>query len=242
MRYLILLLLVTSVFCNHSSGQSLKFGLHTGFGFYSMPNLGEINNSVSEDLPFDTKIVADFPPYWNYNTSLLLGFKNFNIGINYSFQSTGSRVSAKDYSGDYHFDMKVKANSAGIYGDIVYSPYKKIEISFYSKLNIAFSNLEIAECLMISDSSLMNSTYEFKSVNYYFEPGLNFAYSITKYLDIGMYAGYLIGFGSQAFYSVKDKDYKLYNPNNYNTIKPEWNGFRIGLSIYYTFIKKEFKQ
>lgn len=81
---------------------------------------------------------------------------------------------------------------------------------------------------------LTNDKTEFKAFNYYIEPGFNFCYRIY-FVKVGINAGYFLQFGKQAYYTNNNKDYKLVNPQTRNPIKPDWNGFRIGLSICYIF-------
>ena len=91
--------------------QSLDAGFQLGTGFYSMSGLKSINNEVVRSLQFDSEIVSDFPPYFAYRPFILFNFGSYKFGIRYTFNSTGSRVSSKDYSGEYRFDMKIRSPS-----------------------------------------------------------------------------------------------------------------------------------
>jgi hypothetical protein len=213
-------------------GQSLKFELQPGVGFYSMSCLNDINDAVSQDIPFETRLVSDFPAYWYLRPVLSLQFKKFSVGLNYSFQSTGSRVSAKDYSGEYNFDMKVNSSSSGIYGEVTLVNLKKIRFNLYSAIGISYSRLSLNEYLIVLDQKLTDDSYRYKGQNYFFEPGFNISYPVL-FFNIGLYSGYFFGFGKQAYYTNNDKSDKLYIPGSRESIKPDWNGFRLGILVYY---------
>jgi hypothetical protein len=198
-----------------------------------MSYLNIINEKVSLGVPFDTKLVSDFPAYWYLKPVLSLQFKKFSIGLNYSFQSTGSRVSAKDYSGEYRFDMNVNSNSPGIHGEVLIGNLKKIRLNLYSDLGISYSRLRLTEYFMVLDQKLTDKSYSYKAQNYFFEPGFNITYPVL-FFNIGLYSGYLIGFGKQAYYTNNNKKDKLYIPESSESIVPDWNGLRFGISVYYT--------
>ena len=221
--------------------QEFKVRMQTGIGTYSMKGLKNINDYIINGLPFDTKQVSNFPAYWFYSPSILLSKNNFSIGPVYSFQSTGSRISAKDYSGEYRFDMKVKSSSIGIYAQFDLWSQQKSTLSFYSTLSAIFSGLEIIEYFNVSDSTLSNSSVNLKSLNYSFEPGVNYTYSFLKQLSLGVNLGYLVPFGKQAFYMGSNKDNTLYDSKNQEPVKPEWNGIRLGITVCYTLNHKKAK-
>ena len=230
--------ILTLLIGNCIYSQDIKLGFKTGIGIYSMSGLKIINNAVPLTLPFDTKLVSNFPPYFYYQPAFLIRFANYSLGLVYSFQSTGSRISGNDYSGEYRFDMKVNSNNPGIHGEISIISRPKFQISLYSSFGVAFSNLKMNEYLNIQDSVLMNETYKFKALNYYFEPGINTTYTITSLLSVGINAGYFIQFGDQAFHLDGNKENKLIDPNNRKPVKPDWKGFRLGLSFFYNIYSK----
>jgi hypothetical protein len=219
-----------------ANSQALEFGFQTGIGTYFMKGLRDINNSVTRGLPFDTKLIADFPAYFYYRPSMIIRFNNFSFGLIYSFQSTGSRISAKDYSGEYRFDMKVNSNTPGIYCEFKLSTEDKFNFNIYSIIGPSYSNLEIKEYFNIGDTVLTNSKYKFKAQNYYFEPGINFQVPV-KAFSFGLTFGYLIQFGNQAFYTGNDKKNILINTKSQVSVKPDWNGIRVGLSVFYNIRK-----
>ena len=218
--------------------QDLKLGFTTGIGTYSMTGLKSINEYIPQNLPFDTELISDFPPYLYYQPTLVVKFAAFSVGLVYTFQSTGSRISAKDYSAEYRFDMKVKSHNPNIYGEFNLLSKNKYHFSVYSGAGLVFSNLEMINYFNLQDSVVNDATNGFKAMNYYLEPGLKATYSFTPKMSAGINAGYLVQLGSKGFYEENEKENKLMDPTNYNQVKPEWDGFRFGISLFYNIITK----
>lgn len=230
-RILLSLLLLIS-FVNVNS-QDFMPGIRSGIGTYTMKDLKTLNNRISGSLPFDCKLVADFPPYFYYSPTILLGFHNFRVGLIYSFQSTGSRISAKDYSGEYLFDMKIKSGNPGIYIEYKLSSQGKFDIFLYSLAGPSFSKLEIRELFTVSDTTLANHDYKFKAQNYFIEPGVNFQVPVQAFtfrIDLG----YLLQFGKKPL-TGQNKSDMLYDPVKQVPVKCDWTGFRAGLSVFFSF-------
>jgi len=221
-----------------ASCQQFGFGFLSGIATYSMQGLKNINTSVIQGLPFDAKIVDNFPAYFYYQPKMVLSFGNFAFGLVCSFQSSGSRVSAKDYSGEYRFDMKVRSNSPGIYTELRISTEDRFNFNLYSIVGPSFTNLEIQEYFNIANTILTNSINKYKAQNYYFEPGINFQVPV-KAISFSLSLGYLIHIGDQAFYSGSDKKNVLYDTKNNVKVSPDWRGLRAGLSVCYSFIKQK---
>ncbi len=230
-KHLLAILLLFTVVCGYS--QKLGIGFQTGVGTYNMSGLEDLNSYVIRNLPIKTKLVSDFPAYWYYRPSVSLNFDRFSIGFLSTFQSTGSRVSAKDYSGEYRFDIKVKSNNPGIYAEAALFVQEKMQLTFSSIVGISLSRLKMEEYTAVYDEKQTDNT-EFKALNYYVEPGFNF-YCQVYFITVGINAGYFLQFGKQAYYTNNNKDYKMGNPGTGAPIKPDWNGFRVGLSARYMF-------
>jgi hypothetical protein len=229
---LITLLLLISLI--RANSQQISFEFQSGVGAYSMKGLKNINIEIPKSLPFETKLVSDFPAYFYYRPSMIVRFDNFAVGLVYSFQSTGSRISAKDYSGEYRFDMLVKAHTPGIYCEYKVSAEDRFDFNLYAIIGPSFTRLETKERLFVADTLLLNESFKFKAQNYFIEPGLNIHYPVNSF-SIGMNIGYLIQFGDQAYYSGEDKNNILFDPKSNASIKPDWNGIRVGLSVVYNF-------
>lgn len=229
-QILILLILLSA----EVNSQQFSLGVQLGTGTYSMSDLKTINEITMKNLPFNTKTVANFPPFINYSASFLFTAGTVYAGLTYSFLSTGSRVSGKDYSGEYRFDMLINSNSPGIYAAIDLFQKGKIRYSFYTTSGVMFSNLEIKEYLRVLETTLKDETLKFRSFNLFTEPGFKITYPF-KFLDIGINAGYAFQYYNRLFLYKENKEIYLANPTSGNPVKPGWNGFRAGLSAVYTF-------
>ena len=148
------------------------------------------------------------------------------------------RVSAKDFSGEYRFDTKVKSTAPGIYGDIKILSQKKSRLRIYSIAGLLFSKLNTHEFLTLKSGQGKNQSIDFKAQNYFLEPGVDYSYSIGSF-SVGLNAGYFITIGSQAFYSGDNKKNTLHDSKNQQDVRPDWNGIRAGFSILYTIRSKQ---
>jgi len=238
MRKTLYIAILMLIVFNQLYSQEFKIGYQQGIGKYSMSGLKDINKGIQPDLPFETEIVSDFPVYWYYRPSVSLKFKELEIGLVYSFQSTGSRISAKDYSGEYRFDMKVKSHNPGIFIGFDFIERNKMSYAVYSALGVTFSNLNMNEYLYVQETIVLNDDIKFKGLNYYLESGISLCYPV-KFIDFAIYLWYCFPFGDQAFYTQNNKDYVLIDPVSSESVKPDWGGFRIGLSAYFTFKKND---
>jgi len=57
--------------------------------------------------------------------------ENFYFGFVYTFQTTGSRVSSVDYSGEYRFDTKINCNSPGFMLQFKFEDYNILKLDMY---------------------------------------------------------------------------------------------------------------
>lgn len=210
--------------------QQIDAGFQAGMGTYSMQELKDFNEIAKQQIPFDTKIVEDFPVYFYYRPFILVKIKNVSFGPIYTFQSTGSRVSGKDYSGEYRFDMIINSSAPGIYGEANFYHLDNVQFSLYSIFGVLLSNLKMNEYLNVLEEVVTDDTYKFKTFNLFLEPGIRFSYPV-EFLNIGINAGYQVQFGNKSFHYADNKDAELINPENGDPVKPGWNGFRFGLSI-----------
>ncbi len=234
MKKNVLITLLVLISLTRANSQEISFAFQSGVGAYSMKGLKNINNEIPKGLPFETKLVSDFPAYLYYRPSLIVRFDNFAVGLVYSFQSTGSRISAKDYSGEYRFDMLVRSHTPGIYCEYKLSGEDSFDFNLYAIIGPSFSRLETKERFFVADTLLSNENYKFKAQNYFIEPGINILYPVNAF-SFGMNLGYFIQFGDQAYYTGTDKRNVLYDPKSSAPIKPDWNGIRVGLSVAYNF-------
>lgn len=221
------------------SGQSLELGFGTGSGSYAMSELKIMNSNILEYSPFEAKLVEDFPPFFYYRPYMLVKGKYLGIGLQYSYESTGSRISSIDYSAEYRFDMVIHSNSPGLYATFGLPLFKNLSVGAYSAIGLIYSTLSIHEYLSAEDEPIFDNKYKFKAKNTSIEGGLELRYKIAC-LGIKLNGGYLYHDQRGHFYQNLDPST---NPNiNLLQSHPNWNGYRFGISIFYTFVFKSWKE
>jgi hypothetical protein len=232
MKKFIQVLVLILIIPFHGKSQQLGAGFQSGFGTFSMTDLKSFNTAVIGDLPFDSKTVHDFPMYLFYRPYILMNIWRISFGPVYIFQSTGSRVSAKDYSGEYRFDMILNSHAPGIYTEGLLKSPGRFQYSIYSIFGGLFSNMKMIEYLKVWDEIVTNSNIKFKAKNLFLESGFNIRYPV-KFLEIGINAGYQFRLGGKPFYFENNKEAQLINIRTGDPVRAGWNGLRIGLSISY---------
>ena len=216
--------------CSTAHPEDLKIGIQGGLGFYRMKELKEFNTSVYESLPFKADVISNYPPFFYYQAVFLLAYKKFSVGVQTGFSSTGSRISSKDYSGEYLMDASIHCWSPGLHLDIsLWTIKPKSRLSLYSEGGVAFSRLNMSETLTVYDQKYINSSYSFKVRNYYIEPGLRFQRTIYNNIIAELTAGYFIQSGKRDLQT--DKNEMIFVGGH--ALNAEWTGFRCGLSVLF---------
>jgi hypothetical protein len=217
--------------------QELRIGFESGIGQYGMNDLKRVNNEIIKMLPFDSKVVSDFPAYFYYEPILALKVKKLGVGLLFTNYSTGSRVSAKDYSGEYRLDFLIRSNSIGLFGDYKIWSNGIYNILVSTTFRTMISKLEAIEYFCVNDSILTDESVKFNSLNYSLEPGLCLSRSFNR-ITTEVSMGYLFQVGDQPFHEVDNKESVLQSPDTKTPAEPGWNGFRIGLSVYFKIFYK----
>ena len=230
MKYLFCLFIILS--CNHIlKSQKVLFGLECGLGTYSMDGLKEINKTIPPQLGFNVKTVDDFPPTFYYRPFLSLNFGMVKAGFMHTFLSSGSRISAKDYSGEYRFDIIGTTHSPALHLDLKMNKNRSINSYLRVQGGINFTKLRLEEYLELNKEILSNQDYKLKSSNLFLEPAF---YIGTKYkkIDLALTIGYHLLLSDNAL-KENNTENELKNPKNGNSITPNWDGVRTGLTIGY---------
>lgn len=215
--------------------QQFKFGFQTGISTYSFNELKKLNSNLQTTNSFETKIVSNYPPYFYYQPSFSIVKSTYSVGVYYNFKSSGSRISAKDFSGEYSFDTRINASSLGFTGEKFLFKVKGIQLGLYSNVGFSFTKLNIKEYLVLGDSTFLNTPNNlFKGYNSFFEPG--FVANLPKRnYGLELNIGYTFQFFGSKLSSSKEKDYKLFDPLTHKTVKAQWTGLIVGITFYYLF-------
>jgi hypothetical protein len=218
--------------------QDFKICYQTGYGFYDMSSFSAITERINAQFAFETKIISNYPAYFYYQPMIKLSFQNVETGLLYLFQTSGSRVSSKDYSGEYRFDTHINCNSMGIIINPLLKDYNKIKLYLTFEAGMNFSTLKAEEYFQLN-TTVNRSDDEFTSQSFYFEPGFNLSYE-WKRLNFECNIGYFKEFSRKNYTMVGDSRNEIEVDKNFADADV-WDGFRSGLTVSYTLHYHEAK-
>ncbi len=241
MRHLFFILTALAVFLTGKglSGQTVSFSAGAGAGTYNMKQLKDLNDALLlSEVPFDTKIVSDFPPFPNYSASLRVRINNVSYGLEYSYLTTGSRASARDYSGEFLLDMTLNGHSAGMLIGLALPSSGKLEFSISGVSGLIFTRLRINENLVVLEDQMLDVRFRMRSMVPYASPVIGITYP-KGIFHFGLNAGYLFQITNGSFRPTNGNDVILLNPSTQKSVGPGWDGFRVGLTAGVRFGGKQ---
>lgn len=226
------LLIFIGFYCSIAYSQNIKMGVQTGLGSYKMDELKWFTSSIYKSLPFQAKIISNYPTYIYYKPSIVLSYNNLNLGFQIAQYSTGSRISSKDYSGEYLFDTKINGTALGYYIDFGgFSVFNKFKISPFLESGIIFSEFKLKEYFTLNNVEITNSSFKLNSKNYYSSVGFKFEYTISKLLSAELSSSYSVQYGKK---NLKTDEGGAIQ-GNHGDLQPNWGGFQTGLALFFTF-------
>lgn len=232
------LLVFAICFCIHSlNAQDLKISFQTGYGFYNMSTFKDITKDANENLAFETKIISNYPPYIYYQPMFILTINRLDIGVLYLFQTSGSRISSKDYSGEYLFDSKINSNGPGIILGYKIKKYENISIALNVQVGYTFNTLKFNESLKLDDQIVSEDENKFTSQNPYFKPNLDISYNWNR-LSGSINLGYFKEFLRNNYTLEGARENEIPVETKF-TESDIWDGMRIGISFSYIIIKSK---
>ncbi|MCK5742373.1 MAG: hypothetical protein KAH48_09160 [Chlorobi bacterium] len=156
----------------------------------------DINDQIVTQLPFDAKVVDDFPvsPVYKFDINWK-EFNSFIISITGFWHSTGSRIHYEDYSGEYHSDIIVNATGFGFgltkFFAMSNSPMQlglTIDFGFFEK------DYRFEDYTRIGNEDNTQKDSYLES-GMYTEPGFILAYVNDNFL-VGLNFGYMLDLNS----------------------------------------------
>ncbi|MFH0755726.1 MAG: hypothetical protein V2B15_00375 [Bacteroidota bacterium] len=212
--------------------QEVEFELQWGGGNTKMEVLKEYGHFVDRRIPIEAKIIEEYPPYFYYQPQISVHIRRFRVGIANTWQSSGSRYSLKDYSGEYTFDTRIKMNAPALFFGVVINPDNRFQISINNEGGIIVSGLTLSEELTLDSRQVLSESFDFKSTNGFIEPGVRFAYGFGFLRAVEAYISlsYLRQFEGKGFHWTDDAEIYLYTPAC-GQINPDWSGYRIGIGL-----------
>jgi hypothetical protein len=208
--------------------QQVYVGIGAGMCKSGMSGLKTINQNVMSSLPFGAKQIENFPAAMEYNLELVVSLVNrYSAGFYYNFYSTGSRISLKDYSGEFRFDNISSNHSFGLINKYSVYQAKAFQVQFTLALGYYNSTFKLAEELKVYDTDIVSEDYKFKSKGIFIRPGVTALYSF-KIINIGLYGSYYINTHND-IYLDENSDLKLTDETSGDNIKTDWGGFQFGV-------------
>lgn len=215
-----LLAFMMLLFHGPAGAQRFEVGFTTGYSSFGMKSMSEGLALYRESLPFDAGITADYPSWIGFGGNCTALFPiGFSIGLEYTFNSTGGRISAADYSGRYEFNQTLTGHGIG-----VLTGYRFLRLGkFDGEVRLSFGAL-ISGIRNEETFDLVNyretSTEKLTAVSFYTTPSLQATWTFS-FIRTGLFFGYL--FDTRGTYAFPDAQ------DNEQTI--DWSGFRAGISV-----------
>jgi hypothetical protein len=220
--FLTAFLLSTALYC-----QTIELGIQSGIGTYGMKDLKLMNQSILHSIPFSVKMTSDFPPFLNFEYQITYRIGKLSTGFVFGFQSTGSRISGKDYSGELRYDLLIRSYLLAL--DLGYTFFEKEKIYWTAgtHMGIVNSRLRFEQYFQLGDS-IQSETLPLISENFFITPEFRFGYKL-KHVKLELSAGYFLQLGKSGFHDPGNSDMLLYLVDG-KLAKPGWNGLRAGLA------------
>lgn len=172
----------------------LGIELQIGYPSFNLDPLKEARNKGISSFEFPAKVTDDYPHIPYIHGEILFCSKIVEIGVAYSFLTTGSRVHYADYSGEYKFDNSISNSEYGlVIKTMSFNDQSSYGIQFFGELGIATLRMKSEEYIMIgnekqSSNDLFTNKMSFGEIglngNYYL--GMNFIVSVgvSYYIEL----------------------------------------------------------
>ena len=227
MRKWIIIVFVAGCMPAELHGQSILLGFQLGWGYYQMNEMSEFINDT--DIPLDTRVVYDYPPYFIFQPELSWGNDTFSIGLCDAFQSTGARISVKDYTGEYRMDSRVKSHAPALVYKRRITEFKGIQQRLYCKAGMGFTRMVLQEYFELNDEVYFDDSYYFRSMYGFLEPGVSFSYTY-RFITLAMNMGYFLQYYSSPL-KEEETGSTFWASNSNTNARANWSGIRFGLSL-----------
>lgn len=213
------------------TNKRISFELDFGMGSYAMNDLKEFNDHLSSEMVFETKTINNFPIHYRGAVKMLFNTNSISIGPIISYQSTGSRVSAKDYSAEYTFDQVVSGIMPGIAftTELLQSNLGLLNLNI--NLTAIRSTLKMTDQLIITNATEQTNTLKLNAWGVGLEPGLSYLFLLKSRIGLGLNLSGMFQLYNQPFY-LNEKNNQLINPTTDKGVKPNWSGVRFSLVIH----------
>ena len=215
-----------------ANAQEFLIGAGGGYATFAMTQTKDYNQWAKNNLPFTPVLTDDFPGWYFYDAELLYSLpKIMAAGLKVSTTSTGSRLHLSDYSGEYTFDNSQSVWITGIKLLLGKAPGKQSGPCFSVEGGISYSSMNFDEELKVYDEEQTDSQ-DFNALGFYVQPGVSYLQKMGKHIILSANVSYHLGF-EKGYYVKGEKDLKITNLETGEKIKPDWNGLRAGIVVYW---------
>jgi len=229
MKRIAISILLLAGFSSISTAQKINFEAGYGFASYSMNDLKLGYDMILKNIPVNGKITDDFPspPFESVAITAQFG-KAFIFGLTGTHNTTGARISYKDFSGEYKFDSKLTSWAPGLrIGANLFQG--KISVSGFADVAYSFTKLKTDEIMLTFKEKKSYSANSFSV-----QPQIRLSHQIRQF-EISLNGGYLYDFGG-VFTSGGNK---MINTITNEQVSSNWSGYRFMLNLGYCFSKSK---
>lgn len=225
-----LLLYIFILMSISSYAQKLTFEYQQGMGHYQMSDLKTFNKLVLDNIPITPQLTENLPMYFYYQGEIS-SFVNdvFGIGAVFSLQSTGARISQKDYSGEYRLDELIRSESYALKWKFRIDTISDFKMQFYTETGVFRTTLSVDEYFELYNETSLEE-YKLNSLSLYFEPGLALSYPY-KIFEVGANIAYTFEFAHGDFETEAGYKSLPLNISAEEKAHSGWDGFRLGLFV-----------
>lgn len=206
----------------------LTFSASIARAGYSMDQLRKQQDNFQAEIPFDAKMVKDYPAYYNVKGKVEFHISDkHTVGSYVESMSTGARLTYSDYSGSFYLDQLVSATHVG--GLYHYRFYKQNNFTAHTGLftGLIFTKHSVESRLRVYDD-YDQKILHLRSLGVGAEPSISLRYHY-KFLHLESSLSYLLNTNSS--FHFKDYDDATYQDKEGNHIRANWSGLRAGISI-----------
>jgi hypothetical protein len=235
MRKITLLAVITLSSILFVNSQNINIGLSAGVSFPKMQSSRSQMEGKLKVLPFEAKITDNFPAWIEYKAEYYRDFDDYMLGFYIVRNSTGGRISSKDFSANYHFDVKMRNNVLGFNTKLLLDEYKQTRFFFCIGGGIEHLKTDLYEAMELlgNNKKVVYLDASKKKESFHAIFGLTTEVKLSKKIMASAYFHY--------YFSSTRKEIASYNTSfdyNYH-LSPKWNGLRSGLSVFFIFPDKK---
>ncbi len=234
MRYILIIVIAT---ISQTMFAQVNFEFKSGVASYGLKDMKSWQEGVTRNSQFNLSVVESFPTYVAFQGNLLIESSEYQLGVGFSYFSTGGRLGYWDDTGSIIEDQLIKKFGAHMITSYQVVQNKRFIIDLRSHVVMNFTNLELNSIVSILQDSASESAL-FTSVNFTFIPSFDFKYSLGKGFGLTISIGGEIEPFKQELKYTENKEVALGFPDGSRAVKLGWNGFRALGGIYFSLANK----